>query len=306
MKIETVALLGAGGIGSYFIWGLSEALGDRFCVVADGERAERLRSSGMTINGQHFKLNVKSPEEAAGCDLLLVAVKYYSLQDALTTIQRIVAPHTTVVSLLNGVDSEEKIAAAIGDEHMLYSMIRFSVQRKGQSTFFDPDKAEGLLIGEKHTVEKTPRVAALESLFAGTQIRCKAVPNIEEEQWRKLMINVSGNLPQAIFGVGYGAYFDSEHLAAIRIHLQQEVKHVAEALGIVLVLPDPKKAVFAPATRFSTLQDLDNKRHTEVDMLLGTLLEKAREHNIWGPYAEYTYHAIKVLEEKNDGKFDYA
>ena len=37
-KIEKVALIGAGAVGAYFIWGLSEKLGDNFCVIASGER----------------------------------------------------------------------------------------------------------------------------------------------------------------------------------------------------------------------------------------------------------------------------
>lgn len=304
-EIKTVVLLGAGGIGSYFIWGLSDILGQNFCVAADGERAQRLKNNGLTINGVKYTLNVKTPDEAAGCDLLIVAVKYYNLSSALLDIRTIAGPETTVISLLNGVDSEEIISNAIGAEKVLYSMIRFSVQHRGNETFFDPKRAEGLLFGEKDSSVKSPRVIALENLLSKTNIRYEAVPNIVAAQWKKLMINVSGNLPQAVFGVGYGAYFDSEHLAAIRIQLQKEVKCVADALHIPLELSDPNKAVFAPQTRFSTLQDLDNKKHTEIDMLLGVLLKKAKDNGVYIPYAEYTYHAIKVLEEKNDEKFDY-
>ena len=40
-------------------------------------------------------------------------------------------------------------------------------------------------------------------------------------------------------------------------------------------------------------------------MFLKVLIQKAAEHGLSVPYAEYTYHAIKALEEKNQGKFDY-
>lgn len=304
MEIRTAALLGAGGIGSYMVWGLSEALGPNFCVIADGARAARLRTSGLTINQKHYPLNVKTAQEAAGCDLLIVAVKHYSLEGALDAIRTAVGPRTIVISLLNGIDSEEILATAIGEEHLVWSMIRFSVQRSGGEASFDPAAAEGLFFGEREG-EKTPRILALERFFAQTRIRAQAVPDIVAAQWRKLLINVSGNLPQAVFGVGYGAYFDSEHIAAIRVRLQEEVQRTAAALGVALELPDPAKAVFSKTARFSTLQDLDAKRHTEVDMLLGVLLQKGAEHGLSLPYAEYTYHAIKALEEKNDGKFNY-
>ena len=60
-----------------------------------------------------------------------------------------------------------------------------------------------------------------------------------------------------------------------------------------------------PSARYSTLQDLDSKRHTEIDMFSGALMRMGKELGIPTPYNEYTYHMIKALEEKNDGLFDY-
>ena len=74
--IQTVAILGAGAVGGYFVWGLSEKLGENLWVIAKGERKERLEREGLTINGKIFHFPVKTPEEAAGADVLLVATKY--------------------------------------------------------------------------------------------------------------------------------------------------------------------------------------------------------------------------------------
>lgn len=59
------------------------------------------------------------------------------------------------------------------------------------------------------------------------------------------------------------------------------------------------------SARYSTLQDLDAGRHTEIEMFSGALIQMGKELGIPTPYNEYTYHMIKALEEKNDGKFDY-
>ena len=59
MKINKVALLGAGAVGAYFIWGLSEKMGNNFCVAAKGERKERLEKNGIIINGKQYFFNVK-------------------------------------------------------------------------------------------------------------------------------------------------------------------------------------------------------------------------------------------------------
>ena len=53
------------------------------------------------------------------------------------------------------------------------------------------------------------------------------------------------------------------------------------------------------------MQDLDAGRHTEINMFSGALIRMGKELGIPVPYNEFTYHMIKALEEKNDGKFDY-
>ena len=60
-----------------------------------------------------------------------------------------------------------------------------------------------------------------------------------------------------------------------------------------------------PTARYSTLQDIDAKRHTEIDMFSGALMRMGKELGIPTPYNEYTYHMIKAIEEKNDGRFNY-
>ena len=113
------------------------------------------------------------------------------------------------------------------------------------------------------------------------------------------------NLPQAVLNLPFGAYLDSEHVDFLKQKLFDEVYQVGAALGIEVLSPAPAWNSCAKTARFSTLQDLDAGRHTEIDMFAGVLMEKARQAGVSVPYTEYTYHAIKALEEKNDGKFEY-
>ena len=106
MKIQSVAVLGAGAVGSYVIWGLSHKKDIRLGVIAEGERADRLKKGGCRINDEVYRPEVWSPQEAEDVDLLIVSLKYGSLPEALESIKMIVGEHTTVMSLMNGVDSE--------------------------------------------------------------------------------------------------------------------------------------------------------------------------------------------------------
>ena len=59
------------------------------------------------------------------------------------------------------------------------------------------------------------------------------------------------------------------------------------------------------SARYSTLQDLDAGRHTEVDMFAGAIVRMGRELGIPTPYNEFMLHMIHAIEEKNDGNFNY-
>lgn len=81
-------------------------------------------------------------------DLLFVCTKYTQLRDSLPDIETITGEHTMVVSLLNGVDSEELIGQRIGMEHMIYSLIRIASHRIGNSIHFSlPKGYNGIYIG---------------------------------------------------------------------------------------------------------------------------------------------------------------
>ena len=307
MQIKSVAVLGAGAVGSYVIWGLSSRKDIRLAVIAEGPRAERLKQQGITINGTTYRPQVWTPQEANGVDLLVVALKYGALPGALDSIAAAVGPNTTVMSLMNGVDSEELIAAQVGAEHLLYSFIKVTSHKEVDGYHFDPDATLGVIYGERFAPFESERVQAVRELFTDSGVNFRVTEHIQEEMWSKFRLNVCNNLPQAILGAGVGCYRDSVHMKAISDGLCRELEAIATARGIDLRIADAvSHGCAVPATaRYSTLQDLDAHRHTEIDMFSGALIRMGKEVGVPTPYNEYTYHMIKAMEEKNDGLFDY-
>lgn len=310
MKITTVGVIGAGAIGSYFLWGMDELSKENICVIATGERKQRLEKNGLIINEKEIHYPVKTPREAHGVDLLLISTKYGALNSILEDIRTVVDEHTIVLSLLNGVDSEEIIGHEIGMGHMLHAFMRISAERKGNSIYFNPEVTRGLVYGEAGKAEMTERTRAVADFLDRTKCKYTFVADILAEQWGKFAGNISGNLPQAIFGVGAGAYDDGKYISMISRRLYEEVEAVAAAKGIRIDTYEEHEEVkktlhIRDNARYSTLQDLDAKRHTEIDMFAGAMMRYGRELNIPVPFCEYTYYAIKTIEEKNDGLFEY-
>lgn len=223
------------------------------------------------------------------------------------------------MSLMNGVDSEDIIADRIGMSHIVYSLIKVASHRDGRGYYFNPDTTIGIIFGE--TADKvsasdkiseqtlvSDRIKLIDELFAASRLNYRVTEHIKEEMWSKFRLNVSNNLPQAVLGAGVGCYRDSEHMKAISDGLRHELETIAKAKGIDLSVIDnssSRGSAVPPTARYSTLQDIDAKRHTEIDMFSGALMRMGEEFGIPTPYNEYTYHIIKAIEEKNDGRFDY-
>lgn len=344
MEFKKVAILGAGAVGSYVIWGLSEKKDIALCVVADGARKERLAKEGLMINDRLYKPEVLTPEEAHGADLLIVTLKYGALRATLQDIRTVADDHTTIISLMNGIDSEEIISEVVPKEQIVYSLIKVASERKNNSIHFDPVTTIGIIYGEpaassdlkqtgeissatSHITEENTmpsanpykttninsttgraRMEALDRLFSGTGLHYRESSEIMVEMWGKFLLNVGNNLPQAMIGCGVGAYRDSEHVNFLRLKLREEVIEIATAKGIDLSKSKENQAFGSKvraAARYSTLQDLDAHRHTEIEMFSGAVVRMGHALGIPTPYNEFTLHMIHALEEKNDGKFDY-
>lgn len=305
MRIRRIALIGAGAIGAYLIWSFERTADITLTVVAEGARAERLKRDGIVINGTHYPLCVQEPGQAGPQDLVFISTKYSALDEAIAMLPPLMSPDTLVLSLLNGVDSEERMAQAVGPEHVVHSVIRIASQRTGAEVRFDPDRVIGLSFGLPDArMEEQWKLEALSALFAESRLRWQLSDDIVTDIWLKYASNIDNNLPQAVIGAPAGLYLKSEHGLFLAQRLWSEVAAVAAAKGIHLtedVLIFPGQSLLA---KYSTLQDLEAGRHTEIDMFAGHMLRMAEETGISVSCCEYTFHVIKAMEEKNDGLFD--
>lgn len=309
MKIQTVTLIGLGAIGSFFAPKLCEYLGDRhFHVLAQGERRRKIES-GITINGKTWFFPVASPDEKADpADLVIVAVKDTGFDQAMADIAGQMGPHTQILCVLNGVDSERKAAAVYGWDHVLYSYMRVSIEMKGSSVDYLPDTGS-IHFGEAANDTLTERTAAVKSLFDACGIRSEIDPDMIRGIWLKFMTNVGNNLTCALLGIPFGALAVSEHANEIRNRAMREVVAVARRMGVNLSQADiPEQARSLDRVPFhnkpSTLQDLENGRRTEIGMFAGRVVEMGKQLGIDTPVNWLFDHAIRVYEEKNRGKFE--
>ena len=311
-QINSVALIGVGSIGGFIASRLLPALGaENFRIIAEGARRERIERDGFIINGQRIDFPIVTPtEKVEPADLVLIAVKHTALDEAIEQIANQVGPDTIIMSLLNGIDSEAKVAARYGEKHLLHSFMRITAGMIGNRIDYKPD-AGVVFFGEKGQPALSDRVLAVQSLFEKAAIPYKMPADILHAQWLKFMTNISENLICAVFGVGYALLQQSKHATHLRNAAALEVIAIANQEGIPLCQADIEQqeqwiANYDPAKKPSTQQDIEQKRRTEIEMFAGQMVRLGQKYNIPTPVCEFLYHAIKILEQKNDGVFEEA
>ena len=304
MKIEKVALIGLGAMGVFFAPRLEAGLGkENFRVIAGGERKKRLESEGVTVNGVNYKFPIVEPEEKGEpADLIIMAVKDMGLDQAIRDIANQVGEKTQILCVMNGIESEERVAAVYGWEHVLYSFMRVSIVMRDGVANYDPTKGF-VHFGEKRNETYSERVEAIREVFDRCQIPYKINTDMLHGLWFKYMANVGENMTCAMLGIPFGAYRTMEGANVIRRAAMREVAAIARKKGIDLgekeIEKQEKVVMSLPAeNKPSTLQDLERGKKTEVEMFSGTVVRLGEELGIETPVNRVLYQGIKVLEAK--------
>lgn len=305
LKINKVTIIGLGAIGAFMASELSKVLDKtQLRILAEGDRKAKLGKEGIIINGRHYTFSLVTPQEEDPADLILIATKYSGLEQAIQDIKGQVGKDTVIMSLLNGVNSEEKLQEVYGNR-VIYALMRISSMRTSEGIYFDP-KAGYIEFGEAINETLSKRIIAIKDLFEAAGI-CSRVPqDMKKALWYKYACNVAENQSSAILGIPFGAWRVSESANALREAAMKEVFAVAQKKGIEMgeeeILAQRKLLSRVDySNKTSMLQDIENKRPTEVEMFAGEMIKMGKEVGVETPINEIFYHAIRVLEEKNKG-----
>jgi 2-dehydropantoate 2-reductase len=145
--------------------------------------------------------------------------------------------------------------------------------------------------------EKSARVQELSLLFTNAGIKCPVKHNIRPEIWLKLWGNLSFNPLSVLTGATLAEMASDQGVRNVLKLMMSEAKNVAEALGITLTVSMDERIAMAAkvgAHRTSMLQDVEAGRPTELDALLGSVIELGRLTSVVTPTLEVIYDLTKA------------
>jgi 2-dehydropantoate 2-reductase len=305
-RIETVAVVGAGAMGAMYAAHLAAA-GVRTLLVARGARATRLREDGITVNGEPLQAEVVDVDAVRRGDvvappvgLVVVAVKDRQLEECLDDVAPLVGPSTTFLSVLNGLDSEDAIAARHGEGAVLPSIaLAMDAMREGAAVTFR--QAGRLVLGTRSPAHAADRLQAVQELLTRAELAWETPADMRHETWWKFMVNVGVNQASAVLRAPYGAFVADGPARRLMLALQDEVVAVAAAEGVALTAADRDRwdRVLAgqPADGWTSMhQDIEAGRPTEVGIFAERVVALGERHGIRTPHNETVGWILRASE----------
>ena len=300
--IQTTAIIGMGALGLLYADRIVKARGQEGTVfILDDERMEKYRGRKFTINGEVKEFAMTAASAMQPVDLVIVAVKYNGLPSAIETMKSCVGKDTIILSVMNGIDSEEMIAETYGKEHLIYTVAQgMDAMKFGDALNYT--KEGELRIGVVEEYQKK-NLTAVKEYFEDIQMPYTLEDDILKRMWGKFMLNVGVNQTCHAYETTYsGVLTEGSEENRIFTGAMDEVIQLSQAVGINLSQEDAeyyKKiiATLKPDGVPSMRQDGIAKRKTEVEMFAGIVRKLAKKHGIATPVNDLLYDKIKKIEE---------
>ncbi len=302
MRGSKILIVGAGAIGGYFGASLYRAGLDVTFLVRP-KTYVRMAKDGLSVKSPAGDFTVHPPvirtvSEIASVDLVILAVKCYDLAAVITQVAPLVEAGATLMTLQNGVDSEERIRSYF-DKDCVVAGVAYITARLAGPGVIEHFKRGTISLGEL-SGERSERAKRIFDLISHAGITCHLTHQIQKEKWEKLCWNATFNPLSVILDHTISLILKSDHLLEIVRQGVQEVAAVAAAEGFRLhpeIVNDTISASHALQDYHTSMyEDYQHGRPTEIEHLNGDLIRRGERWGVPTPTHQTLYCLVKGLE----------
>ena len=314
-----ICVFGAGAIGGYVGARLAIKGEADVSLVARGAHLAVMKANGLTLKqgGETQVVHptvTDDPKQLGPQDFIILTLKAHGLAGVIDQMMPLIGKDTAILFAQNGipwwyfhgiggplegtrlesVDPGGVIWDRIGPDRALGTVVwqAAEIEAPGVIAHHYGDR---MPLGEP-TGEKTERAQLLGRLLTSAGVKSQVKPNLRNEIWLKLWGNLSFN-PVSVLtrGTLVDLATDPGTRRVIRT-MMEEARAVGEALGVSFAVDADERMDMAAkvgAHRTSMLQDVEAGRPTELDALLGAVIELGRIVQISTPSLQLVYDLCK-------------
>ena len=301
------AILGSGAVGGYYGAKLAQASYD-VTFIARGPHLAAIRERGLSIKSPLGDFIVQAraednPSNVPPVDTAIFAVKAYSNRDALPVLKTIVREDAVALTLQNGVDSVDEVAAVVGSSRVLGGSTYIATALESPGLIEQTGTNRRIVFGEMSGTSSrlSDRVIAIHEAFAGAGIISEPVADARVAIWEKFCYLSPFAACTGAARAPIGPLWADPSTRGLLIGAFREVEAVGRAEGVDLP-PDVVDRIVAyvhaipPSTRSSLLIDLQQDKPIEVEALIGTVVRRGARAGVPAPIMAAWYAVLKPHE----------
>ncbi|WP_178198093.1 2-dehydropantoate 2-reductase [Ligilactobacillus sp. Marseille-Q7487] len=305
-----IAIAGAGAMGSRF--GIMLAKGGNEVTLIDGWPAhvEAIKKEGLkaNFNGEDITVNLpimlqSKVSAQTHADLIILFTKAMQLDQMLQDIKPLIAQHTEVLCLLNGIGHEDVIEKYVPMEKIFIgnTMWTAGMEGPGKVKLFGNGSIELQNLG-KGQEEAAQKLAAV---LSESGLNAKYSDNIHYSIYRKACVNGTMNGLCTVLDVNMAGLGQTSTAHDMVVTIVNEFASVAKCEGVNLDVAEViahVESCFDASTigmHFPSMhQDLiKNNRLTEIDYINGAVSRKGKKYNVATPYCDFLTQLVHAKEQ---------
>jgi len=312
MVEANVLVVGGGAIGGITAAKLTGEVRRVVVLDTNEDHVERLREPGLTYeeDGAEHTVALEAVGSAAQLDgefdFALIAVKSPFHRAALEPLAA-AGNVDAFVSLGNGL-IQDRIAELVGGDRLLSCIVEWGGTNLGPGHVVR-DTIAPMVVGELDGSERERTRLLARCLEPVGEVR--VTHNLRGQIWSKLLVNSAFTGLSAVSGLRYGGVAEHSDGRTAAYAIWAEGVAVGESEGLTLEAVydvDPRALVdrddaalaqimaIAGNTKPSMLQDLEQGRATEVDVVNGGVAQRGRAHAIATPFNDRVIELVHAME----------
>lgn len=299
-----ILILGAGGVGGY-IGAKLLAAGADVVFLARGQRLQSLGERGLVVNSPlgNFASPVRAfeaPPTGLTPHVIILACKAPALDGALDAITSTIGSETRILPFLNGVAHIETLQRRLPRVPLLGGIAHGALTLRPNGDIDHLTSFFSAIVGPASD-PRDPIAEELAALLCRANVDARLSRAIRQDMWNKFVFLATLAGMTCLMRASIGTIMACDGGPDIILQLLEECRKVASAEGFA---PDDaslnayRNALTERGSSFtsSMLRDMESKRHTEADHILGDMLRRAKRHNIDTPILKIASAHLQCFE----------
>ena len=301
-----IVVIGCGAMGSIYTALLAADGHDVRVIDTNQAHVAAINRHGLHVWGASGDRTVRVPAYTSPpqckADLVVCAVKARYVAAAVGSIPALLQPDSAVLTIQNGLGSDEVVAQAIGRERLIVGVAQGFGAAMTAPGHVHHNDMKAIRMGALNPSQQV-RAREIARLWSHAGFDADAVEDITAMQWDKLICNVAYSAPCTLTGLTVGGVLRNEEASAVSRAAATEAFDVARARGIRLSIDDPVEAVQTfgarmPDAKPSVMLDVEAGRHSEVDVINGAIPREAARAGREAPINATLTALVRALETR--------